>query len=89
MATITLKQVSRGALSVIISGMETKVLVVAIIKNGDFILMRKKPDGSPPYKETWYLFGADVSHNTDPDQEIKKLVKSQAGIDIEVKTKFS
>lgn len=37
--------------------MPTKVLIVAIVENENGgILMRKKPDGSPPYAETWYRY---------------------------------
>ncbi len=37
--------------------MKTKILNIAVIENNGKVLMRKKPDGSLPYKETWYLFG--------------------------------
>ncbi len=35
--------------------MQTKVPIVAIVQNeNDDILMCQKPDGSLPYKQTWY-----------------------------------
>ena len=43
--------------------MKTKILSIGIIKNGNTILLRKKPDGSAPYKETWYLFGGEVDED--------------------------
>jgi len=68
--------------------MDVKVLAIAIIRNGDLVLMRKKPSNSP-YRETWYLFGADVTRNKDIDSELKRHIKSQTGIDIEIESKFS
>lgn len=38
------------------------------MKKDDAILMRKKPDGSPPYKETWYIFGAGATSDVAPDK---------------------
>ena len=38
--------------------MEMKVSIIAVVKKDNAVLMRKKEKGSPPYKETWYLFGA-------------------------------
>lgn len=46
-----------------INALETKTLLMAVIKDADRILMRKKPAGSPPYKETWYLFGCEPDSN--------------------------
>ena len=68
--------------------MDVKVLAIAIIRNGDLVLMRKKQSNSP-YRETWYLFGADVTRNKDIDSELKRHIKSQTGIDIEIESKFS
>lgn len=45
----------------------TKELLIVVIHDGDKILMRKKPQGSAPYRETWYLFG--VERNTEQDEE--------------------
>lgn len=69
--------------------MQTKVLVIGVVKKGNAILMRKKPDGSPPYKETWYLFGGEVSVDKTPDESIKATILSQASITVEVNQKFS
>lgn len=40
--------------------MVIKVLNIGVIQKEDTILMRKKPDGSLPYKETWYIFGCII-----------------------------
>jgi len=62
--------------------MQTKVLIVAIIENeqGD-ILMRKKPDGSPPYNETWYIFGAELRPGEDIELTLREHIKKQTGIE--------
>ena len=63
--------------------MKTTILVIGIVKNGDRVLLRKKPDGSPPYKETWYLFGGELNaDNKNPDEVLISTLKKQAGVDI-------
>ncbi|MCW3119693.1 MAG: hypothetical protein JWM28_3775 [Chitinophagaceae bacterium] len=42
-----------------------KTLLVALVEKNNTILMRKKPEGSAPYKETWYIFGCE----RNPTQE--------------------
>lgn len=69
--------------------MQTKVLIVAVVKKDGSILMRKKPEGSPPYKETWYIFGAEATPYVDSDQAIIDEVKSKSGINIKVIKKIS
>ena len=69
--------------------MQTKVLIIAVIRKGDTVLMRKKPDGSPPYPQTWYLFGAEATPDLSPDEALKTHVKRQTGIDITIGEKFS
>ncbi len=62
--------------------MKTKVLVIAVIRKDDSILMRKKPEGSPPYTETWYLFGGELAAGTTPEAAAQAIVRQQAGIEI-------
>lgn len=62
--------------------MKTKILNIAVIENNGKILMRKKPDGSLPYKETWYLFGGEVHDGNKPEEATKEIVKLQTGINI-------
>ena len=69
--------------------MQTKVLVVGIVKKDGAILMRKKPEGSLPYKETWYLFGGEVTSEVSPDKAIIDEVFVKAGINVAVKNKIS
>lgn len=69
--------------------MPIKALIIAIIQKQGSILMRKKPNGSPPYQQTWYLFGAELTADESPDDTIKKHIKKQTGIDIAVNKEFS
>ena len=70
--------------------MKTYIQVIGIIKKGDQILLRKKPDGSPPYKETWYIFGSELSSDRiNPEEVIVSSVKEQTGLDIKFKEKLS
>ena len=65
--------------------MKIKILSIGVVKKDNDILLRKKPDGSPPYKETWYIFGGEVgATETDPDQALILQVKEQAGITISI-----
>ena len=61
--------------------MKTLTLVIGVVRKGDAVLMRKKPAGSPPYQETWYVFGAQLDdENPDPGKAIADVVLRQAGI---------
>ena len=69
--------------------MQTKVLIVGIVKKDGAILMRKKPDGSPPYQETWYIFGAEVIPGINPMQALIAEVRAKSGIMVRVKNQVS
>lgn len=62
--------------------MIVKILVIGVVKKGDSILMRKKPMGSLPYKETWYLFGGELTSDKTPEKIIQDTLKKQAGVKI-------
>ena len=69
--------------------MKTKVLSIAVIEHEGKILMRKKPAGSPPYKETWYSFGGEVISGKSPEDAAGEMVKQQTGIDIRLRENLS
>ena len=70
--------------------MQIKVLAIAVVTNGEKVLLRKKPDGSPPYKETWYLFGAEISMaETNIEQALQRALTKQAGIRIKMTQQLS
>ena len=66
------------------NNLPTKELVIAIVERDDVVLMRQKPEGSSPYKETWYSFGCDRIPNQDDRTNIKNYLKDTIGIDVEV-----
>jgi hypothetical protein len=70
--------------------MQTKVLIIAIVENdkGE-ILMRKKPDGSPPYTETWYIFGAELVAGQPLDETLRAHILKQAGIETKIARELS
>ena len=59
-----------------------KVLVIANIKKGDAILMRKKFAGSKPYTETWYSFGCDFVSGQEPMSTFVTFIKGFVGLDV-------
>lgn len=63
--------------------MDTKVLIVAVVENenGD-VLLRKKPEGSPPYEQTWYIFGAELMAGEDIEKTLVAHVQKQAGVTV-------
>lgn len=61
-----------------------KKLIIAVIEKDGSILMRKKPAGSPPYKETWYLFGCEPIADQEDSITLKNYLKKELGIDVEV-----
>ena len=69
--------------------METKVLIVAIVERANQVLLRKKPDGSPPYRETWYLFGAEAAPNIPVDEVIEQAIHAQSGVTVAVRERIS
>lgn len=69
--------------------MKTKILIIAVVVKIDSILMRKKPDGSLPYKETWYLFGTELAPDGTIEDSIKEELLNKTGIEIEFDKQLS
>ncbi len=65
--------------------MQKKALIVGVAIKDGTVLMRKKPKGSKPYKETWYLFGAEVKAGVDPKQALVHEIETKTGIKVAVK----
>lgn len=64
--------------------MQTKVLIIAHVRSGESFLFRKKPDGSPPYVETWYSFGVEPVAGEDIDETLIAHVRQQTGVTVRV-----
>lgn len=59
-----------------------KILSIGVIQKENAILLRKKPDGSMPYKQTWYLFGGEVNFKNSPKNALIKQVFNQTNVEI-------
>ncbi len=57
---------------------------MAVIENEGKILMRKKPEGSKPYDETWYIFGVELSEGADPTESLVNYLKDEIGISVSI-----
>ena len=57
-----------------------KKLLMAVIKKDTAVLMRKKPAGSPPYSETWYLFGCEKDPMKDDTETLAEYLFNTLGI---------
>ncbi len=62
----------------------TKELIIAVIEKDNSTLMRKKPAGSLPYKETWYSFGCEEIVGQDNQITTKDYLKKEIGIDVKI-----
>lgn len=63
--------------------MNIQTLVIAVIEKDGAILLRKKPDGSPPYRETWYMFGVELKSEKF-EEGLVKSIRKQAGVEVQV-----
>lgn len=57
-----------------------KTLLMAVIEKDNAVLMRKKPAGSPPYSETWYLFGCEKDPMKDDAETLAEYLFNTLGI---------
>lgn len=61
-------------------GLPIKTLLMVVIEKDTAILMRKKPAGSPPYHETWYLFGCEKDLMKDDIKTLAEYLFNTFGI---------
>ena len=64
------------------SNMKTHVLAIAVVMDGNKVLLRKKRPGEGPYKEPWYLFGGIVEPGASPEDAVRGVMREQAGIEL-------
>ena len=70
------------------NNLPTKELIIAIVEKEGSILMRKKPEGSLPYKETWYLFGCERLSTQEDSVTIQNYLKIELDINVEVNNRI-
>lgn len=57
--------------------MQTVLMVIAVIKRGDQILLRKADPSRTPYKEPWALFGGQITGSGTLSEELNKELQSR------------
>lgn len=64
--------------------MKTRVIVSAVIeKDGDLLFGRKKANVGP-YPNIWHLIGGGVNDGESLTQAVKREIKEEAGIEVEI-----
>ncbi len=58
-------------------------MLIAVVEKDNAILMRKKPKGSLPYNETWYLFGCERVLNQEDSITIHDYLRDNFGIEVD------
>lgn len=53
---------------------------MCVIERDGSVLMRKKPEGSFPYAETWYIFGCDRDASKDDTETLANYIFKTLGI---------
>lgn len=64
--------------------MTTRIIVSAIIEKDNNILFGKKRTDIGPYPNTWHLIGGGVNYGETLSYAIKREVKEEAGIEVEI-----
>lgn len=62
---------------------------MAVIQKSDSILMRKKPEGSFPYEETWYLFGCERDPMKEDSETLDEYIYNILGLHTQYFEKIS
>ena len=64
--------------------MKTRIIVCAIIEKNNQLLFGKKKPGVGPYPDTWHLLGGGVEEGESLTDAIKREVREEANIEIEI-----
>jgi 8-oxo-dGTP diphosphatase len=63
---------------------KTRVIVSAIIENGDKFLFGQKKENVGPYPNTWHLIGGGINEGESLEENIKREVREEASIEVEI-----
>ena len=64
--------------------MKTRVIVSAVIERDHDLLFGKKKTNVGPYPNTWHLIGGGVDDGESLLDAIKREIKEEAGIEVEI-----
>jgi len=64
---------------------KTRVIVSAIIKNGDKLLFGRKKENVSPYPNTWHLVGGGIEESEPLEESIKREIREEASIEVKIK----
>jgi 8-oxo-dGTP diphosphatase len=64
--------------------MKTRVIISAVIENGDKLLFGKKRENIGPYPNTWHLIGGGIEDAESLEDAIKREIKEEANIEVEI-----
>jgi len=63
--------------------MKNRLIVAAVIKNGDKILLGQKPKGRGPYPNTWHIPGGGINPDIENCEDaILREVKEETGLEV-------
>jgi 8-oxo-dGTP pyrophosphatase MutT (NUDIX family) len=63
--------------------MKHRVIVSALIRKGNQILMGKKPAGQGPYPDTWHIPGGGIELGEETcDEAIIREIKEETGLEV-------
>jgi ADP-ribose pyrophosphatase YjhB (NUDIX family) len=61
--------------------MNTRIIVAALIKRGEQILLGQKPKGVGPYPDTWHIPGGGINLNDEKCEEaVRREIKEETGL---------
>lgn len=63
--------------------MKNRLIVSAVIKNGNKILLGRKPEGKGPYPDTWHIPGGGVNANESAEEAILREIKEETGLRVD------
>ena len=68
--------------------MTEAVALIAVNKNGKFLLYQRDANPDIPYPERWALLGGGVEEDETPEEAIEREIKEEIGINIAMYAKF-
>lgn len=64
---------------------KTRVIVSAIIENGDKLLFGRKKENINPYPNAWHLIGGGIEEKETLEESIKREIREEANIEVKIK----